>query len=180
MTRKSRSSIEERGAKELVQNLLEANASYAEIIHEVEQATGQRLSNSALSRYREQWSDAKARLGEAEQQAKVVLEVLQAHPGADFKSAALGLLWTKLLKRMAEAEASFDSADMLELGHLLLKAVRADQTGDALGLQRDRLELLTKKVAATADKVEQVAKAKGLDEETLKMIREEIYGLAPA
>jgi hypothetical protein len=172
------SAIDELGVKDLVHRLFELHRPYAEIIGEIERATGQRVSDSALSRERDKWSAAQARLKDAEAQAKVITDVLAAQPGVNFKDAALGLLWSKLLKRMAEAEASFDGADMLELGHLVVKAIRADQTGDALDLQKQRLDLLKQKVAATAENVESIGRAKGLDEATLKKIREDIYGLA--
>ncbi|WP_447978094.1 phage protein Gp27 family protein [Candidatus Nitrospira bockiana] len=179
-TRKTRSRVEDLGVQDLVDQLFEANATYEQISKAIEEQTGQRISDSALSRYRQRWSDARARLQQVQHEVEAIMGVLGAKPDANFKDAAMGLFWSKLLRRMAEADATFDRADMVELGHLLVKAVRLNQNTDALQLQRERLDLLKQKITTTAEKVEALGRAKNLDEETLRKIREEIYGLAPA
>lgn len=178
--RKAQSRVEALGVQELVDGLLEANATYAEIQRAVHAQTGETLSDSALSRYRQRWASLRARVADTQREVEALMAVLSAQPGADFKQAGLGLLWTKLIRRMAEADADFGRADMVELGHLLLRAIRAGQTTETLALQRERLELLKQQVQAAAEKVTETGRAHGLDEETLRTIREEIYGIAPA
>lgn len=178
MKKLPRNRIEALGVAELVNQLLEANATYAEIQAAVKQATGKDVSDSALSRYRGNWSAARARLAEAQEQAQAIMGVLDAKPGTNFQDAAMSLLWTKLLQRMADVNATFEQADMVELGQLVLRAVRSGQHTDALGLQRERLELLKTKLAAVADDVTDTVKSAGLSSDVVKQIKEKILGVA--
>ncbi|MDT7040859.1 phage protein Gp27 family protein [Candidatus Nitronereus thalassa] len=177
--RKSRSSIEALGVKELVENLLEANATYAEIQQTVFEQTAQKISLAAISRFRAKWSGAQERLARAGAEAQALVAVLTEHPSADLVDAGMGLLLGKLVKKFSDAEESFDKADLVELGFLLNRTARTDHLGKALKLQEERLALLKKKVEDVADKVMDTVKGKGIDPETLKKIREEIYGLVP-
>lgn len=178
MSRKVVSKVHELGVVELVDDLLEANATYGDIVAAVEKETGRRISASALSRYRSHWAAKRASEDAMRQQFDRLAELVKGNPDLDLKQAGTDLLWQKLFQRLAAADASFEDADLLDLAHVLLKAKRVDQTADALKLQRERLDVLKQKIAAAADKVDALGRAKSLDEETLKKIREEIYGLA--
>lgn len=175
--RKPRSSIETLGVKELVENLLEANATYDEIRQTVFEQTSHRISIAALSRFRTKWSGAQERLARAGAEAQALVNVLTEHPSADLVDAGMGLLLGKLVKKFSDTEESFDKADLVELGFLLNRTARTDQLGKALKLQEERLALLKQKVADVADNVVEKVKSKGMDPETLRTIREEIYGL---
>ncbi len=179
MSRKTTSKVEQLGVKDLVDQLLEANATYQEIADAVQKTTGMRLSDSALSRYRHRWSSAKASIEETSHQVKVLTEALKANPDLNFEDAGMAILLNKLVEELASAKKTFQGASLLQLGHLLLKAHRTKQSAGQLDVQRERLELLKERVHTAAEKVEEVGKAKGLDPETLKKIREEIYGIAP-
>lgn len=178
--RKSHSSIEDPAVKELVNDLLEANTTYKDIIDAVILQTGKVLTRSALSRYRQHWAMRKASEEAMGQQLDRLTDLLKANPDLDLKQGALALFWKKLIQRMADADATFDDAGMLDLGHLLLKATRLGQTKDQLDIQRERLELIRKKVAAAAAEVEKVGRAQNLDDATIAKIREQIYGIVPA
>ncbi len=178
MKRKTRSKVEELGAKELVENLFEANATYDDIIRAVHQATGKTLSDSALSRYRERWSSAKARLEQAAKEAEAIVKVLTQHPEGNLADAGMGLLLGKLVRRFASAEEAFETADLLELGHLLVKASRAQQHKQALGIQQERLELMQHKVEAVAERVKERATAAGASPEQVAAMVDDILGVA--
>ncbi|MCS6290362.1 MAG: DUF3486 family protein [Nitrospira sp.] len=178
--RKTVSKVDKLGVRDLVNQLFEANASYADITAAVAKETGEPISDSALSRYRKHWDAQRASEEAMEQQLDRLTSMLKADPDLDLKQGALALFWKKLIQRMADAEASFADADMVELSHLLLKAKRLDQTTDALAIQRERLDVLKQKVAAAAAEVEKVGRAQNLDDATIAKIREQIYGIVPA
>lgn len=178
--RKTINKIQKLGVAELVDNLLLANAEYAEIQQAVKDATGQEISKSSLSRYRQGWQEERYREDSIRKEIEAMMQLLQAKPGVDLTDGAIALLLQKIISRLAEADANFDRADALDLAHLLVRMKRLDQMGGQLKVQEERLTLLKQKVAATADKIDEIGKAKNLDPETLKKIREEIYGLAPA
>ena len=108
----------------------------------------------------------------------MITDMLKAHPEMNFTDSAMAMLLGKLVRRFAHAQESFESVPLDKLSHLLVKVARAQQATEVLRIQGERLALLTQRAKATAERVEAVAKAKGLDEETIKTIREEIYGLA--
>lgn len=179
-TRKSHSSIDEPEVKSLVDDLLEANATYKDIINAVLMESGKVITTSSLSRYRQHWAARKASEEAMGQQLDRLTDLLKENPEMDLKQGAMGLLWKKLIQRMSAVDATFDDADMLEMGHLLIKATRLGQTKDQLDLQRERLELVRQKVQAAAAEVERMGRAQNLDDATIKKIREQIYGIVPA
>ncbi len=178
--RKTVSRVDELGVHELVNDLLDANATYADIAAAVQQQTGQTISQSALSRYRAHWAQRKGLEAAKEAEVEALLRALAGGSAVQLDEAARGLLKKKLVQHLADAETTFDGADIIETGNLLVRALRLEQLQLQVQTQRERLELLKAKVAATADKVEAIGKAKGLDPETLRQIREDIYGLVEA
>ena len=177
---RAHSKITKLGVEELVDNLLLADATYKEITEAVEQATGQKIGKSSLSRYQMRWQEERYREETIAKEIEAMMALLQGKPDVDPADGAMLLIKRKLVSRLAQAEANFDHTDALDLAHVLIRMKRLDQMGGQLKVQEERLALLQQKVAATAEKVEQIGKAKHLDAETLKKIREEIYGLAPA
>jgi Protein of unknown function (DUF3486) len=177
---RAHSSVQKLGVEELVDNLLLSNATYKEIEEAVEQATGQKIGKSSLSRYRMRWEEERYREETITKEIDAMMRLLKAEPGLDPTDGAMLLIKRKLVSRLAQAEANFDNTDALDLAQVLIRMKRTEQMGGQLKVQEERLALLQQKVQATAEKVEAIGKAKHLDPETLKMIREEIYGLAPA
>lgn len=179
MARKTHSTLDDQAVRSLVDDLLEANATYKDILNAVLMQTGTVLSQSALSRYRQHWAARKASEDAMASQLDRLTELLKANPDFDLKQGALALFWKKLIQRMADADATFDDADMLDLGHLLIKATRLGQTKELLDLQRDRLDLMRQKAIAAAAEVERMGRAQNLDDATISKIREQIYGIVP-
>jgi len=178
--RKPRSSIEQLGVKELVENLLDANATYEEIRRIVFEQTSRRISIAALSRYRTKWSGAQERLARAGAEAQAVVSVLTEHPSGELVEAGMGMLLSKLVKRFSDAEESFETSDLMELGFLLNRTARTDQLGKALKLQEERLALLKQQVSAVADKVRTVMVDAGASSDRVVELVDEILGVATA
>jgi len=178
---RSHSSIEKLGVQELVGHLLEIpGTTYEQIVEQVKAATGKRLTKSALSRYRVTWADAQHQMELAKKDAEAITTMLKQSPDMNFTESAMAMLLGKLVRRFAHAQESFENVPLDKLSHLLVKVSRAQQATEVLRMQGERLALLQQKVAATVEKVDQIGKSRNLDPETLKKIREEIYGLAPA
>lgn len=179
--KKTVSRIDELGVRDLVEQMFEIpTATYDDIIAKITEQTGETVSDSLLSRARQQWSARKALEASKTQEVETLVRVLKGEPGLNLDDTLMVLLKKKIAERLADAEATFADTNLLELCYLLVRAVRAGQSGASLTLQRERLALLSQRVATVADKVEQIAKAKDLDDDTLKTIREEIYGLSAA
>lgn len=177
---RAHSSIEKLGVQELVGHLLEIpGTTYEQIIAQVEATTGKVLTKSALSRYHAGWRDAQSQIELARKDAEAVTAMLKEHPDMNFTESAMAMLLGKLVRRFANAADSFETVPLDKLSHLLVKVARAQQTTEVLRIQSERLALLQQRVAVTAEKVDDTLKSKNLDPETLKKIREEIYGLAP-
>lgn len=182
MPRKPTSAIEANPAvQELVDDLLDANATYAEIIKAVETKWATTLSPAALSRYRSaKWSPRKLQQDLAGQEVQAMMQLLEAKPDLDLRQGGKALIERRLIEALAKNTEGFDRADATEVATLLLRLDRLEQMGQQVQIQKDRLELMKQKVQTAVAKVEEIGKAKNLDPETLKMIREEIYGLTPA
>lgn len=178
--RKATGKIQKLGVEELVDNLLLANAEYAEIQAAVKKATGQEISDSALSRYRKRWDDRRFREDTIEQEVDAMMKLLQSNPDVDPTDGAMLLLKRKMVSRLAQADANFDQADALDLAHVLIRMKRTDQMGGQLKVQEERLELLKQKVAATAKDVGDTAKAAGLSSDVVDAIKQKILGVVPA
>ena len=178
---RSHSSIEKLGVQELVGQLLEIpGTTYEQIVEQVKKATGTIISKSALSRYQAAWNEKRYRAETIQKEVDAMMAILKQNPDVDPTDGLMLLIKHKLVSLFSQAEANFDHADTLEAAQLLNRIKRTEQMGAALKVQTQRLELLQQKVAATAEKVDDTLKSKHLDPETLKKIREEIYGLAPA
>lgn len=181
MANRAHSSIDKLGVQELVGHLFEVpGTTYEHIIEKVREATGKSLTKSSLSRYHSTWADAQKQIELARKDADVITAMLKEHPDMNFTDSAMAMLLGKLVRRFAHAQDSFETVPLDKLSHLLVKVARAQQATEVLRIQGERLALLQQRVQATAQKVEELVKPKNLDAETLKRIREEIYGLAPA
>ena len=178
---RSHSSIEKLGVQELVGQLLEIpGTTYEQIVEQVKKATGTTISKSALSRYQDAWNEKRYRAETIQKEVDAMMAILKQNPDVDPTDGLMLLIKHKLVSLFSQAEANFDHADTLEAAQLLNRIKRTEQMGAALKVQEQRLELLQQKVASAAEKVEDLGKSKNLDPETLKRIREEIYGIAPA
>jgi len=125
---RSSSSIEQLGVQELVGRLLEIpGTTYEQIVEQVKTATGKTITKSALSRYHTVWRLRENGYQAMEQQLGRLEQMLAANPDLDLKQGAMAIFWKKIVHRMADATATFDKADLLEVAQVLLKAKRLDQ-----------------------------------------------------
>lgn len=179
MPNRAHSSIDKLGVQELVGHLFEVpGTTYEHIIEQVREATGKTITKSSLSRYHSTWADAQQQIELARKDAEVITAMLKEHPEMNFTDSAMAMLLGKLVRRFAHAQDSFETVPLDKLSHLLVKVARAQQATEVLRIQGERLALLQQKIQATAERVTDAMKSKGLDEDTLKQIREEIYGIA--
>lgn len=128
-TRKAQSKVKGLGVQDLVENLLEANATYDEIRSAVKAACGEDISDSSLSRYRQQWSSHKRALEEAGKRIKSLVEVILANPTADLETAGHKLIMEQAIKKLAAAD--LNDADALEVAHLFYKGARLQAEREA-------------------------------------------------
>lgn len=178
--RKERPSrIDELHVRKLVEDMFESKATLADIAAAVKQVTGEEISEMALSRAHKKWDRERISAEASEREVEELMQALSGNPDLDIKKSVLGVFWAKVAKRFAQANLTFDKADALDMSHLLLKAFRTEQMGGQLDVQQERLELLRDKIKGVADKVADEGRRKGLDEETIRKIREDIYGLTP-
>lgn len=177
--RKQQSTIEKLGLKSLVDDLLESGLIYDDIVQTVLQQTEHRISKSMVSRHQQNNAGAQESLTRARADANALLDVVLENPDRDMVDAGMQMLLAKMIHRFQDANDAFETADLYELGKLFDKLSRTKQRDELLDIQRERLNLMKANVTAVADKVVDAARGKGLDAETLKTIREEIYGLVP-
>lgn len=177
----AKSSIEKLGVQELVGHLFETpGVTLEDIVAKVREATGKTVSKSALSRYRTTWSDAQQQLALAQQDAEAIMVALRAKPDLNFTETAMSMLLSKLVRRFANAQESFENVPLDKLSSLLVKVSRAQTESQTLELQRERLELLKRNVATAAADVKERVRSAGLSEEQVREIEEKILGLVPA
>ncbi len=148
MPRKPTSAIEANPAvQDLVDDLLEANATYAEIITQVATQWSTRLSRAALSRYRSsKWSPRKLQESLAGKEVQAMLKLLDAKPDLDLRQGGKALIERRLIEALAKNAEGFDRADATEVATLLLRLDRLEQMGQTVQIQKERLELMKQKV----------------------------------
>lgn len=176
---RAHSSIEKLGVQELVGHLLEIpGTTYEQIVEKVHEATGRRITKSALSRYRANWADAQKQLELARQDADAITAMLKAHPEMNFTESAMSMLLGKLVRRFAHAQENFETVPLDKLSHLLVKVARAQQATEVLRIQGERLALLQQRVERTAEKVKTELQAAGVPREKIVAMVDEILGVA--
>ena len=169
---RSHSSIEKLGVQELVGQLLEIpGTTYEQIVEQVKKATGTTISKSALSRYQAAWNEKRYRAETIQKEVDAMMAILKQNPEVDPTDGLMLLIKHKLVSLFSQAEANFDHADTLEAAQLLNRIKLTEQMGAALKVQEQRLELLQRKVAATAKEVSDTVKGAGLSNEVVEAIR---------
>ena len=177
MQKKTASRLDELQMREFAESLFEANTPYAEIAQVIQDRTGETISDSALSRAYQKWQRKRMAADAIEREVEAVMKALEGKPDLDLKQSVLGLFWKKFGAAFAEAGASFERADALEMSHLLMKAIRTEQTAELLGVQKDRLELMRQKVERVADKVKDRLTQAGASKEEIVQTVDEILGV---
>lgn len=167
------------------------------IIKEVEEKTGEKVDDNALYRFYEFWSDTERPFIEARREADAMLAALKNSPTGEAEE----LIRQRIEIAQLLTAKRLDESDPIELMYLansgkrvevqrernrLLKE-RTDNDRQKIKLLERNLELKEKQLKATAEKadgaakkIDEIGKKKGLDSETLKKIREEVYGIVEA
>ena len=131
------------------------------------------ISRSALHRYGQDFEDRLAAISQATAQAKAVAEAAKDDDN-NMNEALIRLVQTKAFDALIDAE----SAESLpKMGVMIAKLSKASV--DQKKWMRDVRSKAAAAVKNIEEKTATVGK-KSLDPETLRIIREEIYGIVPA
>lgn len=175
--RKATGKIERQGLQDIIDPMLAAEKTYEQIIAEVLKQKGVTLNDSNLSRYRQRWESAKARMEAAIHDAEIIEKIVRDHPGSDLGGAAMGLMLSKIYQRFAEANEGFEEADLQELGTLLVKIQRTSQMKESIEIQRDRLELFKQRAVSAAGKVKDALAGANVDPAEATKLVDAILGV---
>lgn len=170
--------------RELIGKLRRAGCSIDQILgklHELDNADAQGVSRSALGRHVKSLDQVAAHIQETRAIANAVIDKIGDAP--EGKSARLNIeLMHSLLMRLMMGDGDLTPQDSYFLGTALQRLSQAQKIDVDRELKiRDQVKReMAEKAAAAVDQVaEKVAKAGGarLAPETLRAIREEIYGI---
>ena len=167
------------------------------IVEEIRDKTKEHIDDNAVYRYQDHWLTVERSFIEARKEADGMLAALRDHPTADAEE----LIRQRLMVAQVLTAKRFDESDPVELGYLAqgekriaLEKEKIAVSKDKLGLERQKVEALQRqidmkqraldaakeKAEGAAKSIEALGKRKGLDAETLKKIREEVYGIVEA
>lgn len=133
-------------------------------------------SRSAVGRYKQQAEAQMARYREAQEVAKVWIGKLQADPEGDVGRLLAEMLRTTAFSTLGDMDAA-SPQDLMFLGKALKDLASADKlTADRILLvRREAAKEAAEKIKAVEGEVKSGKRV--LDLDTLKRIREEIYGI---
>lgn len=154
-----------------VDKMLADGHTYEEVVEAVRKA-GESIGKSSVGRYYSQYAAAAERIQKAREGMMAVVEAVQDRPDTDLGQAANAIMMQALLDRVALA-SSGDIQDMEldKAGRLIATLQRAD-------IARERLKLAYQAKAQKAvAEIESKATEKGIDPETLRFIKEQVYGI---
>lgn len=167
------------------------------IVDEIKEKTSEKIDDNAIYRYREYWLDVERPFIEARKEADGMLAALRANPTEDLEE----LVKQRLMVAQVLAAKRLEESDPLELGYLAQGEKRIDVQRERNRIMRERtandkekiallertvdlkeaaLKTAQEKAENAAKAIEEMGKKKGLDPETLKKIREEVYGIVEA
>lgn len=146
---------------------------------------GGAVSHSAAGRYKQNAEAQMGRYREAQEVAKVWVDRLEAEPQGDVARLLPEMLRTiafQVLGEMGNKEEGPEPMDLMLLAKSLdhLGKAGAAQTAIALKMRQERERIETKLAALEKQAQAQEGKPAGprrIDAETLRIVREEIYGI---
>ena len=171
--------IDRLGISGLVSNLLATHATYPEIIKTIKEETGHEVSHQCLTRFKRKWSGAQEMLARAGAEAEGLARVLKNQPAEQISEAAVGVLLAKLMQRINASEGELETADILQVGSLLTRTVRADQTRRWLEEKKRHNKWIRTRTRKVANTVKNELKKKNISTETIDKIERDILGLIP-
>jgi len=158
---------------ELNQKLLAGKFCDYSALAEWLQSKGFDISRSSLHRYGQNFEERLAAITMATEQAKAVSEAAKDDEGC-MNESLIRLVQTKAFEALVE---SGDAYNLPKMGVMIAKLSKASVD------QKKWMAETRKKAAAALKNIEEKTATSGkksLDPETLRIIREEIYGIVPA
>lgn len=149
--------------------LVNEGRTYQEIVDWL-QAMGHEVSRSSVGRYGKDFLAKLERLKIIKEQARTILDETQDRPAIEMTEAATQIAVQKILETLMEAE-DLKKESLTDLIFALSNLEKS-------GVLREKLKMDYRRKAENAVKeIEKTAEKKGLDEETLRVIKEQIYGI---
>jgi hypothetical protein len=146
---------------------------YRELAEQLQQR-GFEISHAAVHRYGQQFEEQLGAIRLATEQARAIAEAAGDDEGV-LNDAVIRLIQTKSFEVLSKLSAeSLESESFTDLGNMLARL------GKAAIDQKKWATSVREKVAAKLDEMERKAsqgKRSGIDLETLRQVREEIYGI---
>src|SRR5574341_315784 len=181
--------------RSLVDEMLAQNRTYDAIVDALRAKTGEKLAPSSLQRYHAgKWFPTRAALEETDRLYDLVKDALKASAGKNLDEITSDAAKAMLFKVVAALKdpdpyALYDI--VLARGRLDVQEERNKILRERTNNDREKIALLERtvkakeqqldqarqKAAAAEKKIETIGKKKGLDADTLKRIREEVYGI---
>ncbi|MDK2902466.1 MAG: hypothetical protein PWQ93_385 [Clostridiales bacterium] len=131
---------------------------------------GHSIGKSSVARYGKDFLSRLERLRVIKDQARAIVEESGDRPATEMAEAANQLAMQLITETLMKVdEVSTD--DINKIFNALAKL-------ESSGVQRERLKLDYKqKIDKAVNRIEEVGKKKGLDPETLQIIKEQVYGI---
>jgi len=127
--------------------LLDTSYTYLEISDYLKQY-GFDISKSSVGRYALRTNNATARLAEAQEQTKALVQMIKKNPEVDYTEASMMLLMDGLTKKMATAQEEFDNMPLDKAGRLIASL-------SCTKIYKDKVKLeMKKKIDLAFDKLE--------------------------
>lgn len=82
------------------------------------------ISKSAVGRYALRTNNATARLLQAQQQTKALINVVKSNPDVDYTEATMQMLMSGLTEKLATAQEEFDAMPLDKAGRLIVSLSR--------------------------------------------------------
>lgn len=167
------------------------------IVDDIKAKTGEKVDDNAVYRYQDYWLTCERPFIEARKEADGMMAALRENPTADVEE----LVKQRLVVAQMLTAKRFDESDPVELGYLMAAEKRIDVQKErnailkertkhekekigllerTVALREEQLTRAKQKADGAAKSIEAIGKRKGLDAETLKKIREEVYGIVEA
>lgn len=155
-----------------VNKRLVEGSTYRDIATWLEQM-GQPVSKSAVGRYGKDFLTRLERLRIVRDQARAIVEDNADRPATEINEAASALASQLITEALMAAQDSDSGLDKK-----ITEAIKALSLLERSAVARERLKLDYKmKADAALKRIEETAKQKGLDPETLAIIKEQVYGI---
>lgn len=125
---RTRSKIDELPADikaQVLEMISDTTKTYTDIAESLKEK-GYDISRSCVGRYAYTSRATLQRLQKAQEEAKLLIEVVKSNPNEDYTEAGLQILTRELTKRLATAEEEFDAMPIDKAARVMVQLTRAD------------------------------------------------------